>query len=319
MARFWNKYPYTDFHELNIGWCVDKITDFEARVTSVEEDVAALKVRATALEARMTTAEERIARHESDIRGLSTAVGEIRDRVTTLENADLQDAAMLEGVSSVEAGNASVTVNFGAATYENGAKTAGTDAAVIPAASSSAAGVMLPGEKAKLAPISVSGNDVTFAGKVAAGSPSAAGDLTTKAYVDSLAISGSATVDTALSGSEIWYEGSLSNTVDYDSSTMKTYGKMVYLNFWIDHTMDADKIAGTEAFGARLPKACYGIVGGPVSMWNKTDNVFIPARISVSAPLSGNDFFLAGVIADVNIPAGKEIIVRGQFTYMSRT
>lgn len=317
MARFWNKYPYTDFHELNIGWCVDKITDFEARVTSVEEDVAALKVRATALETRMTTAEERIARHESDIRGLSSAVGEIRDRVTTLENADIQDAAMLESVSSVEAGNASVTVNFSAATYENGAKTAGTDAAVIPAASSSAAGVMLPGEKAKLAPISVSGNDVTFAGKVAAGSPSAAGDLTTKAYVDSLAISGSATVDTALSGAEKWYEGStVSNIVDYDSTTMKTYGKMVYLNFWIDHTMDADKIAGTKAFGARLPKACYGTLGGPVSMYNKTDNVFIPAHISVEAPLSGNDFFLADVIADVNVQAGKEIVVRGQFTYM---
>lgn len=199
MARFWNKYPYTDFHELNIGWCVDKITDFEARVTSVEEDVAALKVRATALESRMTTAEERIARHESDIRGLSTAVGEIRDRVTTLEHADLQDAAMLEGVSSVEAGNASVKVNFSAATYENGVKTAGTDAAVIPAASSSAAGVMLPGEKAKLAPISVNGNDVTFAGTVAGSAPSANNDFATKQYVDNLAITGSA----ALTYSEV--------------------------------------------------------------------------------------------------------------------
>ena len=194
MARFWNKYPYTDFNELNIGWCVDKITDFEARVTSVEEDVAALKVRATALETRMTTAEERIARHEQDIRGLSTAVGEIRDRVTTLENADIQDAAMLASVSSVEAGNASVTVNFSAAAYADGVKTAGTDAAVIPAASSSAAGVMLPGEKAKLAPISVSGNDVTFAGTVAGSAPSANNDFATKQYVDNLAITGSAAV-----------------------------------------------------------------------------------------------------------------------------
>lgn len=318
MARFWNKYPYTDFHELNIGWCVDKITDFEARVTSVEEDVAALKVRATALEARMSAAENKLTQHTSQISALETSSASHETRIQALENADIQDASMLEGVSSVEAGNASVKVNFRAAAYADGAKTAGTDEAVIPAATVSKAGVMLPGEKAKLAPISVSGNDVTFAGKVAAGSPSAAGDLTTKAYVDSLAISGSATVDTALSGAEIWYEGTLSNIVDYDSTTMKTYGKMVYLDFWIDHTMDADKIAGTEAFGARLPKACYGIVGGPVSMWNKTDNVFIPARISVSAPLSGNDFFLAGVIADVNIPAGKEIIVLGQFTYMSR-
>ena len=195
MARLFNNlYPYTDFHELNIGWCVEKITDFEARVTSVEEDVAALKVRATALETRMTTAEERIARHEQDIRGLSTAVGNLGTRVTTLENADIQDANMLESVSSVEAGNASVTVNFSAAAYADGVKTAGTDAAVIPAASSSAAGVMLPGEKAKLAPISVSGNDVTFAGTVAGSSPSANNDFATKQYVDNLAITGSAAV-----------------------------------------------------------------------------------------------------------------------------
>lgn len=195
MARLFNNlYPYTDFHELNIGWCIQKITDFEARVTSVEADVAALKVRATTLETRMTTAEERIARHEQDIRGLSTAVGEIRDGVTALENADIQDASMLEGVSSVEAGNASVTVNFSAAAYADGEKTAGTDVAVIPAASSSAAGVMLPGEKAKLAPINVNGNDVTFAGKVAGSAPSANNDFATKQYVDNLAITGSAAV-----------------------------------------------------------------------------------------------------------------------------
>jgi len=318
MARlFNNRYPYTDFHELNIGWCIDKITDFEARVTSVEEDVAALKVRATALEARMGTAEERIARHEQDIRGLSTTVGNLGTRVTTLENADIQDAAMLDGVSSVEAGNASVTVNFSAATYSDGAKTAGTDAAVIPAASSSKAGVMLPGEKAKLAPITVNGNNVSFAGTVAASSPAAAGDLATKGYVDSLAISGSATVDTVLNEAEHWFEGTLTNIVDYDFTTIKTYGKMVYLNFSITHKLDTNKLASTQVFGARLPKACYGSCGGPVMIWNKTDDEFIPANISFDAPLSGNDFFLAGVVTKKAISAGKELVVLGHFTYMS--
>lgn len=194
MARIWNKYPYTDFHELNLSWVVDKITEFEARLTDVEEDVADLKTRMTSIEGRMTTAEERIARHDSDIAGLSSAVGSIRDRVTTLENADIQDAAMLESVASVEAGNASVTVNFSSAAYNDGVKTAGTDAAVIPAASSSAAGVMLPGEKAKLAPITVDGNNVLFAGSVAGSAPSANNDFATKQYVDNLAITGSATV-----------------------------------------------------------------------------------------------------------------------------
>ncbi len=180
MARVWNRYPYTDLHELNMSFCLDKITEFETRLSTVEEDVDALKTRATALEARMGTAEERIARHEQDIRGLSTTVGNLGTRVTTLENADIQDATMIEGVSSVEAGNASVTVNFSAAAYADGAKTAGSDVAVIPAASSSAAGVMLPGEKAKLAPISVNGNDVTFAGTVAGSAPSANNEFATK-------------------------------------------------------------------------------------------------------------------------------------------
>ena len=194
MARFWNKYPYTDFHELNIGWCVDKITDFEARVTSVEEDVAALKVRATALEARMSAAENKITQHTSQISALETSSASHETRIQALENADIQDAAMLASVSSVEAGNASVTVNFSAAAYNNGVKTAGTDAAVIPAASFSAAGVMLPGEKAKLAPISVSGNDVTFAGTVAGSAPASNNDFATKQYVDNLAITGSASL-----------------------------------------------------------------------------------------------------------------------------
>lgn len=195
MARlFNNKYPYTDFHELNIGWCIDKITEFEARVTSVEEDVAALKARATALETRMSAAENKLTQHTSQISALETASSSQGARIQALENADIQDAAMLESVSSVEAGNASVTVNFSAAAYENGVKTAGTDSAVIPAASFSAAGVMLPGEKAKLTPISVSGNDVTFAGHVAGSAPSANNDFATKQYVDNIAITGSAAV-----------------------------------------------------------------------------------------------------------------------------
>lgn len=195
MARlFNNRYPYTDFHELNIGWCIQKITDFEARVTSVEEDVAALKVRATALETRMSAAENKLTQHTSQISALEAASTSQAGRIQTLENADIQDAGMLEGVSSVQAGNASVTVNFSSAAYADGVKTAGTDHAVIPAASSSAAGVMLPGEKAKLAPMTVNGNDVTFAGTVAGSAPSANNDFATKQYVDNLAITGSAAV-----------------------------------------------------------------------------------------------------------------------------
>lgn len=192
--RFFNKYPYTDFHELNLDWVVEKTQDCVDAVEEMDDRVTTLESSMTNVQGRLTTAEERIARQEQDIRGLSAAVGEIRDGVTALENADIQDADMLASVSSVEAGNASVTVNFSAAEYNNGVKTAATDAAVIPAATDSAAGVMVPGDKAKLALITVSGDDVTFAGKVAGSAPSANNDFATKQYVDNLAITGSAAV-----------------------------------------------------------------------------------------------------------------------------
>lgn len=309
MARFWNKYPYTDFHELNIGWCVDKITDFEARVTSVEEDVAALKVRATALEARMSAAENKLTQHTSQISALETSSSSHETRIQALENADIQDAAMLEGVSSVEAGNASVTVNFSAAAYADGAKTAGTDAAVIPAATVSKAGVMLPGEKAKLAPISVNGNDVTFAGKVAAGSPSAAGDLTTKAYVDSLAISGSATVDNAVAeGTVHWTEGNIQ--VEYDQFSLKTYGKVAQIRSWIDHTLTANHLRGTSLFNVHIPIQYRGSLYENLIVWDKTAAAPIPCHLqgwSADAPGSGT--VEAEIIPQVNVTSGHEIEV----------
>lgn len=309
MARFWNKYPYTDLHELNIGWCIDKITDFEARVTSVEEDVAALKVRATALETRMSTAEERIARHEQDIHGLSTTVGNLGTRVTTLENADIQDAAMLESVSSVEAGDASVTVNFSASAYADGVKTVGTDAAVIPAASSSKAGVMLPGEKQKLAPITVNGNNVSFAGTVAASSPSAAGDLTTKAYVDSLAISGSATVDTAVAeGSAHWAEGN--TQVDFDQFSVKTYGKVAQIRSWISHTLTASHLKGTTLFKVHIPEQYKGSLYENLILWDKTEAAPVPCRLQGwSADAVGSGTVSADIIPLINVTSGHELEV----------
>lgn len=342
MARlFNNRYPYTDFHELNIGWCIDKITDFEARVTDVEEDVETLKGRATALETRMTAAEGTITTHTSQIgaldgraTALENGMALVDSRVTVLEQMDIREAEMMVQPSQVTPDSDSVDVSFDTASYHNGQRSTGSAHFDIPAATASAAGVMVPGDKAKLNKFTFNGNDLqipgdlsvvgdlvaaggSFSGTVAAGSPAAAGDLATKGYVDSLAISGSATVDTVLNEAEHWYEGTLTNIVDYDFTTIKTYGKMVYLNFSITHTLDNAKIASTEVFGARLPKACYGSCGGPVMIWNKTDDEFIPANISFTAPISGNDFFLAGVITKKAISAGKELVVLGQFTYMS--
>lgn len=36
---FWNKYPYTNFHELNLDWILEKIREFQAEVESIREDI----------------------------------------------------------------------------------------------------------------------------------------------------------------------------------------------------------------------------------------------------------------------------------------
>lgn len=229
--RFFNKYPYTDFHELNLDWVVEKTQDCVDAVEEMDDRVTTLETSMTNVQGRLTTAEERIARQESDIRGLSAAVGEIRDGVTALENAEIQDADMIDGVSSVEAGNASVSINFSTAEYENGAKTAGEDVAVIPSASTTSAGVMVPGDKAKLALMTANGDNVTFAGKVTGADPTGSGDFTTKSYVDSLAIGGTA------SGSysaDILTDKDLSKFTNTATLTVKDYSYGLIHEYQID-------------------------------------------------------------------------------------
>lgn len=326
MARVWNRYPYTDLHELNMSWCIDKITEFEARVTSVEEDVAALKVRAAALEARMSAAENKLTQHTSQISALETSSASHDTRIQALENADIQDASMLESVASVEAGSASVTVNFAAAAYADGAKTAGTDAAVIPAATSSASGVMVPEDKAKLTKFTFNGNDLqlpgdlsvtgdivadggSFSGPVAAGSPVAAGDLATKGYVDSLAISGSATVDTAVAeGSVHWREGN--SEVEFDQFSVKTYGKVAQIRSWISHTLTANHLKGTTLFNIHIPNQYRGSLYENLILWDNTAAAPVPCRLQGwSADGAGSGTVGAEIIPMINVTSGHELEV----------
>ena len=327
MARlFTNRYPYTDFHELNISWCLEKITEFEARVTSVEEDVAALKVRATALETRMSAAENKLTQHTAQISALETSSSSHETHIQALENADIQDADMLEGVSSVQAGNASVTVNFSAAAYADGAKTAGTDQAVIPAATNNAAGVMLPEDKAKLTKFTFNGNDLqlpgdlsvngdivadggSFSGPVAAGSPVAAGDLATKAYVDSMAISGSATVDTAVAeGSVRWREGN--SNVEYNQFSVKTYGKVAQIRSWITHTLTSNHLKGTALFNVHIPEQYKGSFYENLILWDKTAAAPVPCHLQGwSADGAGSGTVGAEIIPEINVTSGHELEV----------
>lgn len=316
MARIWNKYPYTDFHELNLSWVIDKITDFEARLVSVEEDVADLKTRMTSVEGRITTAEERIARHDSDIAGLSSAVGGIRDRVTTLENADIQGAAMLESVSSVEAGNAYVTLNFSAAEYNEGEKTAGTDSAVIPAATNSKAGVMLPGEKAKLDLMNILDGDIVFSGTARGSDPTNNADFATKQYVDSMAITGSAEVNRVINNTVHWKEGL--TQVDTDSFIMWTYGKVAQVRTTITHILDSERSYGSAMFTCSgIPVEYAGSIYENLTAYNETDGTLIPCRVQGFANDPGSSTTCnITIIPLVTVPAGKKITIFLGFAYL---
>ena len=41
-GNFFNEYPYTDFHELNLDWILSKMRELEERVANIKEDILAL-------------------------------------------------------------------------------------------------------------------------------------------------------------------------------------------------------------------------------------------------------------------------------------
>ena len=92
MLPFFNKYPYTNFEQLNLDWMMNMIGSFDARITKNTDDIHALDIRVTVaesdiddLQGRMTTAESDI----DDLQGrMNTAEGDIddlQDRMTTAE------------------------------------------------------------------------------------------------------------------------------------------------------------------------------------------------------------------------------------------
>ena len=196
MARIWNKYPYTDFHELNADWILDQLStlksqvdEFTERVIAMEDDVADLKTRITSAEGRLTTA-------EADIDALEGRAGSAEDRLDAIEGSDIMDAVMLSDMAGVTHGSQVVQIDFTKFQYTDGVRGPQlSDNAVLYAATDDAAGVMVPAQKKKLDAFTVDtdGNAV-FSGTVAGDTPAGNNDFATKQYVDSIVISGGATV-----------------------------------------------------------------------------------------------------------------------------
>ena len=114
----------------------------------------------------------------------------------------------------------------------------------------------------------LSGSDMTFAGKVSSGSaPTSGSDLTNKTYVDSLAISGSATVGSDNNIYSTAPTTSLEGATFTPYGSARTYGKIAELN--IGATLDYTSAlhAGTTICTGTVKSALYPAWG---SRWQGT-------------------------------------------------
>ena len=194
--NFWfHKYPFTDFHELDLSFLLDTLSSIDTKVIELNARVDAVESTVASLADRMDTAEDKIETLEGQ---MSTAIDSISDhetRISSIEDSDIMDAVMLRNVGAVDADAQKVRINYVKDTYNNGEKTTGSDYADIPHATSESAGVIVPAEKEKLESFSVDANgNATFEGTVSGDDPTANSNFATKQYVDSIAITGSASV-----------------------------------------------------------------------------------------------------------------------------
>ena len=99
------QFPYTNYHAVNLKWILDRMVDFETRLTTAEEDI-------DALEGRMDTAEDDIDALEER---MDTAEGNIQDNADEIE--------ILEGMLPVslvaDAGKVLTATGAGAAEWQD--------------------------------------------------------------------------------------------------------------------------------------------------------------------------------------------------------
>lgn len=89
---FFNKYPYTNFEQLNLDHLMSEVGTFDARIRSCEEKVTELDSTVQGFDGRLTQAESdisdikpRLSTAEDDIDSLENRVGTAEDDIDSLE------------------------------------------------------------------------------------------------------------------------------------------------------------------------------------------------------------------------------------------
>ena len=89
---FFNKYPYTNFEQLNLDHLMSEVGTFDSRIRSCEEKVTELDSTVQGFDGRLTQAESdisdikpRLATAEGDIDSLENRVGTAEDDIDSLE------------------------------------------------------------------------------------------------------------------------------------------------------------------------------------------------------------------------------------------
>lgn len=89
MTRFNNKYPYTDFHELNADWLLETVKDAAAEAQEASDTVATYNDRLTTVEGDLAPIKAAMPGLASDVSGLQHNVGIMDNLITNTINPGL--------------------------------------------------------------------------------------------------------------------------------------------------------------------------------------------------------------------------------------